>query len=402
MPRRYAILVLLFVLSWITYLDRAAISSAKEGLAAEMHLDDRQIGLVFSAFALGYALAQIPAGWFADRFGPRAMLTAVVAGWSLLTALTGTMSGLVGLVIVRFFFGVAEAGAYPGSARVIYNWLPAEEHGRANGFLFSGARLGAAMAFPLLAWLMTSFGWRAAFGVLAAPGLLWAIVWLLWFRDHPEGEPAPPARQADRPLREIFRSTPMLLAMVQYFCSNFTNFLSLSWINPYLIQQFKLGRDTAAWYTMVILLIGAASQWASGFVTDRLFRSRWRKHSRQIPAVLGFLIAAGGLLLTRGAVTAEGAVAGFSLAAFGAELTISPSWAFCIDLGGKKSGAVTGSMNMIGNLGSFTSANVFPWLHGMTGGAAAYFLTAAGLNLLAALVWMGMRRPSGDQSAEAA
>ncbi len=398
--RRIAILLLLFLLSAITYLDRAAISSAKEGLAADLHLDDRQIGLVFSSFALGYALAQIPAGWLADRFGPRLLLTAVVGGWSVLTALTGWMNGLLSLVLVRFAFGVAEAGAYPGSARVIYNWLPVEEHGRANGFLFSGARLGAALAFPLLAWLMKDFGWRAAFWILAVPGLCWAAVWMLWFRDRPDGAEEVSRPGPDTPLAAIFGSRPMLLAMVQYFCSNFTNFLSLSWINPYLIQQFRLDRETAAWYTMAILLIGAASQWVSGSLTDRLYRSPWRRHSRQIPAIAGFTIAACGLMLTREATTAPAAVAGFCFAAFGAELTISPSWAFCIDLGGKKSGAVTGSMNMIGNLGSFTSANVFPWLHGMTGDAKAYFLTAAALNLIAAAVWMGMRRPE-DQSAVA-
>jgi ACS family glucarate transporter-like MFS transporter len=337
----------------------------------------------------------VPSGWLADRFGPRLLLTVVVAGWSLLTGITGMMASLTTLVLVRFVFGLAEAGAYPGSARVIYNWLPVEQHGRANGILFSGSRLGAAMAFPLLAWLMADFGWRTAFLLLSIPGIAWAVLWATWFRDVPPGGAVVHTAREDVPLGEIFRSVPMLLAMVQYFCSNFTNFLSLSWINPYLIQQFKLSRDTAAWYTMAILLIGATSQWVSGFVTDRLYQSRWQHYSRQVPAITGFLIAAIGLLITRAADTAPSAVAGFCLAAFGAELTISPSWAFCIDIGGKKSGAVSGSMNMIGNLGSFTSANVFPWLHGMTGSAAAYFLTAAVLNLIAAGVWTRMSRRSG-------
>lgn len=390
MSRRTGIYLLLFLLSWITYLDRAAISSAKDGIAGSLQLDDRQVGLVFSAFALGYALAQIPAGWLADRFGPRMMLTLVVAGWSVLTALTGWMADLGTMIAVRFLFGIAEAGAYPGSARVIYNWLPAGEHGRANGILFSGARLGAAMAFPLLAWLMQDFGWRMAFRILAVPGVAWAAIWMFWFRDEPPGGPAVARGEASRETVRV--SGPLLLAMAQYFASNFTNFLSLSWINPYLIQQFRLSRETAALYTMAILLIGATSQWVSGFLTDRLYQSRWQSHSRQIPAITGFIIAAVGLLLTRNAVSAGAAVAGFSLAAFGAELTISPSWAFCIDTGGKRSGAVTGSMNMIGNLGSFTSANVFPWLHGLTGSAGAYFLAAAALNLTGAVAWLGMRR----------
>ena len=111
------------------------------------------MGAVFSAFALGYALAQIPAGWLVDRVGPRLMLGGVVSLWSALTALTGTVSSLGVMLAVRFWFGVFEAGAFPASARVFYNWLPSSERGRANGIIFSGSRLGAALAFPLMAWL---------------------------------------------------------------------------------------------------------------------------------------------------------------------------------------------------------------------------------------------------------
>ena len=116
----------LFVLSLITYIDRAAISTAKQPMARDLSLTDAQMGAVFSAFALGYAAAQMPSGWFADRIGPRRALAIVVVLWSLLTSLTGTMTRFGPLLAVRFLFGVAEAGAYPGSARVFYNWLPAQ------------------------------------------------------------------------------------------------------------------------------------------------------------------------------------------------------------------------------------------------------------------------------------
>src|SRR5215210_9231313 len=152
--RRYLVVAALFLLSLITYIDRAAISTAKGPMARELGLSDAQMGAVFSAFALGYAAAQIPSGWFADRFGPRRALAIVVVLWSLLTSLTGMTSRFGPLMAVRFLFGVAEAGAYPGSARVFYNWLPAGERGIANGILFSGGLLGAAFAFPIYAWLL--------------------------------------------------------------------------------------------------------------------------------------------------------------------------------------------------------------------------------------------------------
>ena len=183
---RYLVVAGLFVLSLITYVDRAAISSVKEPLAAELQLDDQAIGAVFSVFALGYAVAQVPSGWLADRIGPRYMLAGAVAVWSVLTAWTGWAAGFVSLVIVRFLFGVAEAGAFPGTARAFFNWLPVSERGRANGIVFSGSRLGAAFAFPLMAWLLPASGsWRNAFFLLAVPGAVWALLWLLLFRDNP-------------------------------------------------------------------------------------------------------------------------------------------------------------------------------------------------------------------------
>jgi MFS transporter, ACS family, glucarate transporter len=124
-------------------------------------------------------------GWFADRYGPRLALATVVTLWSILTALTGAVRGFAELVTVRFLFGIAEAGAFPGAARAFYNWLPVSERGRANGIMFSGTRLGAALAFPLFAAMLGLWGWRKSFVVLGFVGVAWAIFWALWFRNHP-------------------------------------------------------------------------------------------------------------------------------------------------------------------------------------------------------------------------
>ena len=384
--QRTLLLFLLFLLSWILYLDRAAISTAKDLIAADLGLSNDAMGVVFGSFALAYALGQIPAGWFADRFGPRVTLTAVVAAWSLFTALTGLAPEFVTLVGVRFLFGLAEAGAFPASARAFYTWLPPELHGRANGIIFSGSRLGAALSFPILAGLLDGFGWRIAFYVLGVPGLLWAAVWFAWFRDRP----APVSVTVDRPLGEIFRSRAMLQVMGQYFSSNFTFFLCLSWMLPYLMERYHLTRERASWYSMSILLVGATAQWVSGFLTDWLFRvkPRW---SRRGPAMGGFVVAALALTMLPQASTPEMAVALFTLATFGTEMTISPSWAYCIDIGGGKSGSVSGAMNMVGNLGAFVSASAFPLLARWNGGdAGLYFLVAAALNLASAGLWLRM------------
>jgi ACS family glucarate transporter-like MFS transporter len=185
----------------------------------------------------------------------------------------------------------------------------------------------------------------------------------------------------------------MLLTMVQYFASNFTFFICLSWMLPYLKEHYQLSDTEAAGYAMIPLLFGATSQWIAGFVVDALYRSKLREWSRRIPAMIGFLAGVLGLIFITQVGSPVAAVACFALATFGADMTISPSWSYCIDIGGTKSGAVSGSMNMIGNLGSFVSANAFPWLYSWTGSANAYFVLAALLNVVAIACWLLMRPP---------
>src|SRR5262245_1536168 len=377
----------------ITYIDRVCISAAKTPIAEEMQLTDAAMGLVFSAFALGYAVAQIPSGWFADKVGARIALAAVVGAWSVLTALTGATWNLASLVTIRFLFGIGEAGAFPGCARAICNWLPAGERGRANGVLFSGSRLGGAVSFPLLAWMLARWPWRTSFLILGAVGLAWAVFWLLWFRNHP-AKPLPDDKHPiaeDVKLERIFRSKPMLLAMTQYFASNFTFFLCLSWMAPYLKKQYHLSDSEVAGYAMAPLLLGATSQWFAGWLVDRIYHSPLRAWSRRLPGMLGFCLAVAGLVAVTRASAPGPAVLYFTLAVFGTDMTISPSWVFCADVAGRNAGSVSGAMNMLGNIGSFASANAFPYLERVTGGASAYFGVAALLNIAAAFCWFHMR-----------
>ena len=386
-----AVLAALFSLSLILYLDRAAISSAKTSMATALSLSDAAMGAVFSAFALGYAFAQIPSGWLADRLGPRVALATVVALWSGFTVLTGVVSGLGTLLVVRFLFGAAEAGAFPGSARVIYNWLPPRMHGIANGILFSGALVGGAVAFPFFQWLLGAHGWRTAFYLLGVPGGVWAFCWLLWFRDFPTeraaiGQQAVPSVS----LLVLLRSKAMIKAMAQYFVGNFTFFICISWMFPYLVERYSLSPGQAARYSMVPLLSGATAKWVSGFIVDALYRSRLRPWSRRVPAAAGFLVAACGVCGVTLVNSPSLAISAFAVATFGVELTISPSWAYCIDIAAKNSGSGSAAMNMAGSFGAFASANAFPLLYRVTGNSDAYFWIAAALNALAAVCWLTM------------
>jgi ACS family glucarate transporter-like MFS transporter len=145
---------------------------------------------------------------------------------------------------------------------------------------------------------------------------------------------------------------------------------------------------------MIPLLCGASANWVAGLLVDALYKSAWQEWSRRLPGIAGFALATAGVFWVSLADSATGAIVGFAIATFGVEMTISPSWAFCLDIGGKSTGTVSATMNMAGNFGGFVSTNAFPWLRRLTGSAATYFQAAALLNVIAILCWSAMRSPS--------
>jgi len=153
-PARYQMVFGTFLLAMIVLFDRILISVAKDPIAESISLNDKQMGWILSIFALGYALFQTPSGMLADRFGARKILTAVVSIWSVFTSMTGAARNFVSLLLIRFLFGVGEAGAFPGIAQTIYKWIPIKERGIVHGINFSGRRIGAAIALPIVAWLI--------------------------------------------------------------------------------------------------------------------------------------------------------------------------------------------------------------------------------------------------------
>jgi ACS family glucarate transporter-like MFS transporter len=185
-------------------------------------------------------------------------------------------------------------------------------------------------------------------------------------------------------------SKPMAFAIVQYFAINFTFFICISWMLPYLRSQYHLSASRAAAYAMVPLLSCVPAQWFAGWAVDRIYRSSLRSWSRRLPGMLGLALAATGVLAMTRVDTPGAAMACFTMAAFGVDMTISPSFVFCADIAGKNVGSVSAAMNMFGNFGSFLSANAFPYLYGVTGSASAFFLAAGLLNLVGVFCWFKM------------
>ncbi|MGI9473932.1 MAG: MFS transporter [Rubripirellula sp.] len=426
--QRYWLIFLLFLHTVNTYMDRVCISAAKGSMQDDISgLDDQMMGYVFGIFAVGYALFQIPAGWFSDRVGPRRALTIVVIIWSIFTALTGAVFTAIGLLVVRFLFGVGEAGAYPGATRALYSWLPAKERGFGQGIFHSGARVGAAASLIVMPWLIDQIGWRMTFGVNALLGLVWGAVWWIWYRDRPSDHQKVNQAECDLieqgireeastneaiPFIQIVTSTNVLLAMFQYAASNITFFISITWMQPYVRSTWG---DEYAYVASIPLLCGAVALWVSGFSVTYLHQRGMPVLSRRLPAMIGYALGAVGMLLCTQMAESESVwpfIACFSLAIFGVEMTLSSSWAFCMDIGGDRSGAVSGAMNMVGNMGAALSAVLFPYfvanvtipvLAETPGTASSFFVFAAVMNVLAVFAWcfMNPRRQLKEISAAA-
>ena len=395
-------------------MDRICISAASGSIKSDLGINDQMMGYIFGIFAVGYALFQIPAGWVIDRYGPKKALSWIVISWSSFTALSGAAWNAVSLIVLRFLFGIGEAGAFPGATKAFYRWIPAKERGIANGIFHSGARAGAAMSLFLMPFLIRLFGWRWTFFINGIIGLIWVSIWILWYKDNPSENKKISRKELDYinkgitetseiagklSLGQILTSSNMLLMMFQYVASNVTFFISFTWLLPYLVSQWGNGAEI---YAPVPLLFGMTAQWFSGWLSTIFYSRGWIIRSRKIPAIAGFTIAALGLVLITlmPGTTALSFTLLFSIAVFGVEMTISPSWSLCMDIGGENSGTVSAAMNMLGNIGSAASAVIFPffvssvtipYIVEKTGTANSFFIFAALMNLLAIVAWLLIR-----------
>ena len=245
---RYWVIVFAIALAIIQYLDRVCISQAAPSISADLGLSAKQMGYVFSAFTLAYALFGVPTGWLGDQIGPRKVLLGVVLSWSFFTAATGWAWNYISLVAARFLFGAGEAGCFPSLTKAFSNWLPTRERTRAQALMWMGARWGGACAPLLVVAVMAFVSWRGAFGVFAVLGLVWAVIFWSWFRDNPREHKGVNAAElellkenkqnldshADVPWGRLARRGTIWLLGAQYFCLSFGWYFYVTWLPTYL------------------------------------------------------------------------------------------------------------------------------------------------------------------------
>src|ERR1039457_6369248 len=245
---RYWVIVFAITLAVIQYVDRVCISQAAPDIAEDLGLSTKQMGYVFSAFTLAYALFEIPTGWLGDKIGPRKVLLRVALWWSFFTAATGWAGNCALVGVARFLFGGGEAGCFPNLTKALSTWLPTRDRTRAQALMWMGARWGGASAPLLVVAVMTFTSWRIAFLVFALFGIVWTILFFLWFRDNPREHPSVNAAElallrenannvaghGDVPWRKLAARPAVWLLGAQYFCLSYGWYFYVTWLPTYL------------------------------------------------------------------------------------------------------------------------------------------------------------------------
>jgi MFS transporter, ACS family, glucarate transporter len=407
---RWLLVFWLFVLSAVSYLDRVNISIAGGSIAEAYHLSDVQLGKVFSAMLVGYALFQTVGGRLADRFGPRRVLAGGVMWWGIFTALTAMVpadiaGALLVFVVVRFLLGAGEAVIYPSANQFVARWIPTSERGIANGWIFAGVGAGAGLTPLIITYIMVHYGWRTSFWACSIIGFAAGAAWFAIARDNPvehAGVSASELRfirsgltQADSrdnatslvPWRIVMQSKEVWAVTLSYFCYGYVAWIFFSWFYRYLAKVRGLDLKASAFYTMlppVAMLVGSL---LGGAINDRLSKRLGTRVGRCGPAV--FAMAMAGIFIALGSQVQSARLASVVLAGGAGALYLSQSsfWSVTVDIAGRSSGSISGFMNTGNQIGAALTATLTPWIAARFGWTTS-FLVAAGLCVVGALSWL--------------
>ena len=408
--KRFLLAFWLFVLSAISFLDRTNISIAGLQISSEYGLGNQRLGWIFSAFLIGYAGFQVPAGWLASRFGPRLVITLGVVWWGVATAITtliprGISQAVLLLIGIRFALGAGEAVIYPAANQFVARWVPEQERGFINGLIFAGVGAGSGLTPPLLAWFILHYGWRSAFWFSAVVGVIAGGVWWWLARDTPEEDPKVSASEL-KVIREgiageetdgsapgviswraILTRRDLPALIITYFGFGYTAWIFFSWFFLYMAQVRGFNLKASAMFSMLPFLSMTIGCLGGGALSDRLTRAYGLRVGRCGLASVAYVFTA--VFLVLGSRVQSPQLAGVILAGGAGALYVSQSsfWSVSADIAGRSSGVFSSMVNMGAQVGGAVTASLTPWVAQRFGWTTSFGIAAA-LALLGAVLWM--------------
>jgi ACS family glucarate transporter-like MFS transporter len=408
MGKRHAVVGLLGLVSALTFLDRMAIAVAGPHIQQELHIGPELWGWVLSAYVIANGVFEIPSGAIGDRYGHRWEFARIVTWWSVFTAATAWCRTFWQLAGARFLFGLGSAGAYPNAAGVIARWLPIEERGRGQGFVWASSRLGGALAPLLLVPLQAIYGWRAVFWVLGGAGFMWASFWAVWFRDDPARMHAVSERElavigtqeahdqrGSPPWRRLLGRPQLWLIVAAYGCYAWASWFYFSWFPTWLVHAGGFSMAQMGVYASLPFFLGIVANLAGGALADRLAARIGAERAYRIISS-GCLLVTSVLLLAMSMASNHVAIVVLATVSFGCmDLMLPSAWAMCSSLGGRWGGVATGVMNTAGQAGGLICTLLFGYVVASTGNYDLPVRAVALMVLVAALLFSQVRCVAG-------
>lgn len=409
--RRIGILALLAVGTMINYLDRTVLGIAAPQLTQELGISAAVMGIVFSAFAWTYALAQIPGGMFLDRFGNKVTYFLALSFWSLFTLFHGFAVGLKTLLLCRFGLGVSEAPCFPVNSRVVSAWFPQHERAKATAVYSVGEYLGLACFAPLLFWIMDGFGWRTLFITVGVVGLLFALVWWRHYREPHEdrrlsqhereyitagGGMTTGAEQRKAfswPLvRQLLRKRQIIGASIGQFAGNTVLVFFLTWFPTYLATERHMPWLKVGFFAILPFLAAAGGVMFGGWVSDKLLKATGSANlGRKLPIIAGLLMASS--IISANWFSSDTAVILVMSFAFFGQGMVGLGWTLISDMAPKGLGGLTGGLfNFCANLAGILTPLVIGFIVAAFGSffyALVYIGGAALLGVVAYVFILG-------------
>jgi ACS family glucarate transporter-like MFS transporter len=401
---RWIVGTLMWLAIAINYIDRTVLSAAAPHPSKELSIPADQMGFILSAFFWSYALLQIPAGWFADRFGQKIGLGASVGLWSIATSATGMATGFYSLFTMRLGLGIGEAGAYPSNAGIAAKWFPDRERATISGLFDSASKFGGAVAMPLIVWMIAMIDWRMTFVVIGAVGVIWAIVWWWFFTETPEAHPMANKSEIEYirgnqvmkhgqdktvPMRwyQLLRYRNIWAMCLGFFTINYISYFFITWLPTYLVKQKGMGMIEMGFVASLPLLSGLIAEILAGMLSDRVVRSKRLSltATRKLFLIAGLTMA---LCIGLAAVVQNVVltVALLCLAKAGTTVSASQVWALPGDVAPKNmTSVVAGLQNMVSNFGGVLGPIITGFIVAQTGSFNAALLFSAGVGFLGIL-----------------
>lgn len=424
---RWFIIFLLFAISAVNYIDRAAISYAIPLMQRELGLSPADTGIILGAFGLGYGVTTLIGGFAVDRYGARVVLTVAALLWSLSIGATALANGFAILYAARVLLGVSEGPNFPALTGAVSHWLSPHERATALGNALLAVPLALAIGGPIVTELLGWLDWRATFAALFMLSVGWVPVWYFLFRDNPAdsrfvntaelahirtSEPsisgaAPRAAVKSWPepgaLKALLTNKTLLANYWAYFVYGYFLFFFMTWLPSYLERGYGLDLHTAGLFTVLPWLVAAVLLCLVGRWSDHLLKTTGRLRVARSYLIAGsqFISA---LAVIPVALTNNLAVAtaGITVAVAAAMSANAASYAVNVDIAPLRAATALGIMNFAFAVAGFLAPTLTGWMLTLRGSFVDGFLLMTALALSSVLVVLLFHHPDRDRESSKA